>query len=477
MHRSFKAVLATLWLTSTGVAAVEPLPQLSIDPTEISVSGLSSGGFMAVQMHVAYSATFTRGAGVVAGGPFFCAEGSIVNATGRCMAHTTSIPVGSLVNTTSSWASSGRIDPLSNLRLHKVYLFSGTRDTTVRPTVMNDLRTYYQSFVSSADILYRNNVAAEHGMVTDDVGNACATKASPWINDCDFDLAGEMLAHLHGPLSARNDATLSGAFIEFDQTPFVTGHGMAASGWAYVPRSCGSGERCKLHVAFHGCQQNVATVGQAFVRNTGYNRWADTNHMVVLYPQTSTAAVNGCWDWWGYDSPRYAEKSAPQMTAVVAMIARVSSGTPPSALPAPTGLRTSGGTSSSMVLAWAGVDGASGYNVYRNGGKVNASLIMATTTTDTGLAAGTTYTWTVTAVDANGAESAPSAPATGTTTGVAVTCTTANNYAHTSAGRATNVMGFARAKGSNQNMGLWNVFVITTLKQTGPDFYVIGTCP
>jgi len=33
------------------------------------------------------------------------------------------------------------------------------------------------------------------------------------------------------------------------------------------------------------------------------------------------------------------------------------------------------------------------------------------------------------------------------------------------------------ANGSNQNMGLWNVFVTTTLKNTGPNYYVIGTCP
>src|SRR5215510_11149691 len=116
MRGTLKAVLATLWFAGTGIAAAAvPLPQLSIDPAEVSVSGLSSGGFMAVQMHVAYSATFTRGAGVVAGGPFFCAEGSIVNATGRCMAHSSSIPVTSLVSTTNSWASSGTIDPVSNL--------------------------------------------------------------------------------------------------------------------------------------------------------------------------------------------------------------------------------------------------------------------------------------------------------------------------------------------------------------------------
>ena len=37
--------------------------------------------------------------------------------------------------------------------------------------------------------------------------------------------------------------------------------------------------------------------------------------------------------------------------------------------------------------------------------------------------------------------------------------------------------GIAYANGSNQNLGLWNVFVTTTLKQTGPNHYVLGSCP
>ena len=48
-------------------------------PDAATVSGLSSGGFMAVQLHVAHSATLVKGAGIVAGGPYYCAEGSIVS--------------------------------------------------------------------------------------------------------------------------------------------------------------------------------------------------------------------------------------------------------------------------------------------------------------------------------------------------------------------------------------------------------------
>jgi hypothetical protein len=115
--------------------------------------------------------------------------------------------------------------------------------------------------------------------------------------------------------------------------------------------------------------------------------------------------------------------------------------------------------------------------VYRGGGKVNAALVGGTTYTDTGLASATTYSWTVRAVDASNVEGTTSSAATGTTTGSAATCTTSSNYAHVSAGRATQSGGYAYAKGSNQNMGLWNVFVTTTLKNTAPNYYVIGTCP
>lgn len=54
------------------------------------------------------------------------------------------------------------------------------------------------------------------------------------------------------------------------------------------------------------------------------------------------------------------------------------------------------------------------------------------------------------------------------------TCVTASNYQHTVAGRAYHSLGYTYANGSNQNMGLWNTFTTTSLKQTGPDHWVIG---
>lgn len=486
--RAAAAGAALALCAAGGAQAAVNLPALKIDKTQTTVSGLSAGGFMAVQLHVAYSATFAKGVGVVAGGPFYCAEGSIVNATGRCMASPAGIPTSTLVSTTNTWASQGVIDPVANLQNSRVYLFSGTLDSVVKTGVMDALRTYYNSFVPAANVVYKKDIAAEHAMVTDDYGNACSTKGAPYISNCNFDLAGAMLQHLYGPLNARTSATLpAGNFVEFNQSQFITNHGMATTGWAYIPQACqaGGSATCKLHVVLHGCKQNISDVQQQYVRNTGYNRWAETNNIVMLYPQTSTAATNSCFDWWGYDNANYAKKSGPQMAAIKAMVDQISSGggstnPPDPVLPAPTGVSTSGATASSMAVGWNAVSGAASYNVYRNGNKTNALPVTATSFTDTGLAASTTYSWTVRAADANGTEGTASAPASGTTLaasgGGTGTCTTASNYAHTLAGRAYAYLGFAYALGSNEGMGWWNVFTTTTLKQTGPNYYVIGTC-
>lgn len=475
---------AALALVAGAACAAVELPALNIDKTQTTVSGLSSGGYMAVQTHVAFSSTFAKGAGVIAGGPYYCAQGSVSTATGACMATPSSINVDTLASTTNSWASQGLIDATSNLGQSKVYLFSGSKDTTVVPGVMDALQRYYLKYVPTANIQYKKDIAAEHSMVSDDYGNACGTKASPFINDCDYDLPGAMLTQLYGSLNARNNGTLTGSIIEFNQSSFVSGHGMNGSGWVYVPQECSSGTTsCRLHVAFHGCKQNPSYIGDEYVRKAGYNRWADTNRIVVLYPQTGAAATNGCWDWWGYDNANYAKKSGPQMAAIKAMVDKVSSGdgsgggtTPPDALPAPTNVTATGATTSSMVIGWGAVTGAASYNVVRNGTQVNASALTGTSYTDTGLAAATSYAWTVRAVDGAGVEGSASAAVNASTLGSTATCTTASNYAHTTAGRAYAAWGLTYANGSNESMGFWNIYTTTTLKKTGTNYYVVGTC-
>jgi len=494
MGAKLRYVAALAALAAAAVQAAVPLPQLNIDKTQATVSGLSSGAFMANQLGYAYSDTF-KGVGVFAGGPYMCAGHSNYTA---CMYNATisSGMLSTMQADINNWSGTS-IANKANVATQKIYMFVGNSDFTVGPNPMNAVQTQYtNNGVPAANLDYVKRDSTAHVFPTDfdsTGNNACSSSASPYISNCSYDGAKAALTKFYGALNARNNAPAGSNYIEFDQTAFTSNAGMAATGWVYVPAACAAGESCKVHVALHGCVQNYATVGDKFIKNTGYTRWADTNHIVVLFPQTrvdntshatsasgSLANANGCWDWIGWYGSNFAQKTGTQAAAIKAMVDRLSSGTGGgggTTLPAPTGVATSGATASSMVISWASVTGAAGYFVYRNGAKVNATAATGTSYTDTGLAAGTTYSWTVTAADSGGVESAASSPATGTTTGAAPVCFTASNYAHTTAGRAHQSGGYALANGSNQNMGLWNVFVTTTLKQTGTNYYVIGTCP
>ena len=487
------AVAALAWPVLA--LAADPLPTLNIDDARITVSGLSAGGFMAHQLGVAHSATFS-GVGVFAGGPYMCAGHA--NYT-SCMynATITSARLTTMQGDINNWSGT-LIDPKANLALMKWFLFVGSSDTTVGPNPMVALRTQLQNNgVPAASLVYVQRSATAHTFPTnfDSTGNnACNSTASPYISNCGYDGAQALLSHLHGPLNARNNAPAAANYRQFDQTEFTSNPGMAATGWLYVPANCAAGASCSLHVALHGCVQDMARIGDKFIKNTGYTRWADTNNIVVLFPQAKTDNTsrptaasgnlpnpNACWDWVGWYGSDFARQSGTQQAAIMAMVQRVAAGGGGggggSPLPAPAGVATSGATNSTMAIAWGAVSGAAGYRVYRNGALVTPSAVTGTTYTDTGLAPATTYSWTVAAVDAAGAVGALSAPATGTTTGSPATCFTASNYAHTTAGRAYALWGITYANGSNQAMGLWNIYVTTTLKQTGPNTYVIGTCP
>jgi poly(3-hydroxybutyrate) depolymerase len=338
---SFLVRLAALFaLLACGTAlAAEKLAAFDADATATSVSGISSGGYMAVQFHVAHSATVI-GVGVLAAGPYYCAQGNAITAVNNCMSPSVIAPVprvALLKTTTDTLAGAGLIDATANLKRAKVWLLTGKRDETVQASVVQALQAYYGEYVPASAIALVSNVEAGHAMVTDDYGGRCAATASPFINDCHFDAAGKLLEHIYGKLKPAVTKD-SGRVVAFDQAEFVAGSpydvSLADIGYAYVPKSCES-MRCKVHVAFHGCKQSAEAVGEKFVRHAGYNRWADSNGIIVLYPQTISRSgfglfsftyilnPNGCWDWWGYTGPEYHTHNGAQVRAVKAMIDRL----------------------------------------------------------------------------------------------------------------------------------------------------------
>ncbi len=308
--------------------AAEPLPGLRADTKAITASGLSSGGYMAVQLHVAHSAQ-VRGAAAIAAGPYYCAQGSLWTALYNCMQPGSWSPLPSiqgLADITDRLAKEKRIDATSHLKAARVWLFNGSRDRTVYPAVVQSLREYYALYGVKAELV--SHKFAGHAMVTEDAGTKeCAATREPYINDCDYDAAGELLKHLLGPL--KNPAAKpAGRLLQFTQEPYAANARMGAAGYLYVPKACEKG-RCRVHVAFHGCRQSAGEIGEKFVREAGYNRWAETNRLLVLYPQAAASwsflAFNprGCWDWWGYTGEHYHTREGAQIQAVMAMLKRL----------------------------------------------------------------------------------------------------------------------------------------------------------
>src|SRR6185369_15921478 len=81
------------------------------------------------------------------------------------------------------------------------------------------------------------------------------------------------------------------------------------------------------------------------------------------------------------------------------------------------GMTVTATTDTTVSLSWNSVTGAASYNVYRNGNKVNTSAVTATSFTDTGLSAGTNYSYTVASVDGSGNVGSQSGSVSATTTG------------------------------------------------------------
>ena len=276
------------------------------------------------------------GVGIFAGTPYLCQYNYVYTA---CQNNNTisAAMLSNMQNDIDSW-SGNAIDNKANIAQQNVYLFVGSKDAVVGPRPMQAVQAQYidngAEMVSMVQLSNTAHVFPTNFNATGD--NPCSATLPPYISNCNYDGAKAVLTQFYGTLQARNNAPAAANYIEFNQSEFTNNIGMAATGWVYVPVACSVFAKCKLHVAFHGCAQSTANIGDKFVKNTGYTRWADTNNIIVLFPQAkpdttqhSTPAngvvsnPNACWDTVGLYGPDYAQKSGVQLAAIKAMVDRL----------------------------------------------------------------------------------------------------------------------------------------------------------
>lgn len=310
------AALAALAITGTQAATVPPL-QLG---DAVTLSGISSGAYMASQYHLSFS-NEVKGVGLIAGGPWGCALGDLSVALAHCMAKPDAKPdLTKARQAMDAAVALGKLPPLTALRNTPVYVLHGRLDQTVGAVVSDALVSQYQEL--GAKVTYDNNRPFAHHFPTLATGTACDTSESPFLGNCQFDAAGALLKTLFPALKPAVQQA-SGTLLEIDQQALggETASSLADKGFLYVPTQCAAGQACQLHIAFHGCKQYAEAIGDVFAKGTGLNAYADSNDLVVLYPQTKKSMLspfnpNGCWDWWGYTGPDYGNSQGPQIKAV-----------------------------------------------------------------------------------------------------------------------------------------------------------------
>lgn len=316
--------LCSILFISINSTAAELLKPYNIDSKQVTISGISSGAFMAEQMAVAYSKTFS-GMASIAGGIFWCSQGSSQKAQTECMGQTSAINPSVQLAYARDLEARGEIDSLANLKNHRIFLFASPKDTIIKPPSSDKLYEFIKAFTPEDNIVYEKNQAFAHGFPTLNYGASCSLGFMPWLLKCNYDTAREIFKTFQlnqypsVPAIDKNLTTYDQSEFGNAQTPLFD------TGWIYVPEKCAQGEKCALHVALHGCQMNPEYIQDQFAKNAGYNSWAEANNVIVLYPQSAKMSGNpyACWDWFGFTGENFVTRSGSQMKALKAMIDRL----------------------------------------------------------------------------------------------------------------------------------------------------------
>lgn len=253
----------------------------------------------------------------------------------HCKSHPELVDVNLLAAAARRLASEGLIDDTKYISQMRAYTYCGTQDKAHYGATVK-ARDFYALF--NASVLSNFSIPSGHCWPVDrDTPVGCGGgKFLPGImsafplQNCDYDGPGELLNHVYGKLHPQVDMKEANLHL-FDQEPFNGNDtfevGLGAVGLVYIPTACGEGHLCTLHVSMHGCE-NPLILEYPEARRLSFNRWAEANNMVVLWPHNvrhgnQTSEEHACWD--GYaQTPYYDTQRGPQMAAIARMIEAIS---------------------------------------------------------------------------------------------------------------------------------------------------------
>jgi len=272
------------------------------------------------------------------------------------------------------------------------------------------------------------------------VGRGISESLSPaylWANTDPQQSGGAMLVSSESPLAQLNrdyyssvtqpsslkrwELTTDTSSTTYSYTPFTYPYPLTSAG---LPNPAGTADAqppttptnlaatavssSQINLTWTASTDNVGVTGYKVYRNASQvgtsatNSYSDTG----LTASTSYSYTVSAYDAAGNNSSQCASASATTQAGVVDT-------QPPTV---PTSLSATAVSSSQINLSWtASTDnvGVTGYKIYRNAAQVGTSVTNSYS--DTGLVASTTYSYTVSAYDAAGNNSAQSTSASATT--------------------------------------------------------------
>jgi hypothetical protein len=202
--------------------SAEALPRLTLG--QVSVSGISAGADLAVQLQVAY-ADLIDGAGIFAGQAFHCAvqrfprdnlttgpnahvpwcDGCPPNTSlgyDHCKHHPENIDTSLLLSYARRQGAAGTIAPLATLAKRRVFLYRGTRDHTYNKGAVQATASFFEALLPEGAVFFEHTVNSSHLVPTIDP-YLCWWQE--WIgpDNCTFDGAGHVLHWVHGEVALR----------------------------------------------------------------------------------------------------------------------------------------------------------------------------------------------------------------------------------------------------------------------------------
>lgn len=141
-----------------------------------------------------------KGVGIIAGGIYFCADGKVEfeEYFEKCCTKPNKLDIIDKKLYAKQLEKQGFIDNITNLKDKPVYLFHGLLDQVVNSNSTRLNNEFFLAYGSNVKLTLLPK--AYHAWVTDDYGRGCKTNGLPWVINCDFNLAFDMMTHFYKDL-------------------------------------------------------------------------------------------------------------------------------------------------------------------------------------------------------------------------------------------------------------------------------------